>query len=105
MSYWVDAMLEVQRLQLGDLWLELSCVDLVQLAWLVANEFQHTTQRHRIRVLTTSHPPAPILADRSRLRQVLLNLLENAVKYSAGGTIQVQQECRRSLSQWHAAPR
>jgi signal transduction histidine kinase len=90
MSDWVDAMLDIQRLQLGDLRLELTRVDLVQLAWLVAEEFQHTTQRHRIRVLATSRPPAPILADRARLRQVLLNLLENAVKYSAGGTIQVR---------------
>src|SRR3979490_3380546 len=45
MSDWVDAMLDVQRLQLGDLRLELTRVDLVQLAWLVAEEFQHTTQR------------------------------------------------------------
>ncbi len=84
MSDWVDAMLDIQRLQLGDLRLELTRVDLVQLAWLVAEEFQHTTQRHRIRVLATSRPPAPILADRARLRQVLLNLLEK------GGTIQVR---------------
>jgi signal transduction histidine kinase len=90
MADWVDAMLDLQRLQLGELRLKLSRVDLVQLAWTVAEEFQHTTQRHSIRVLATRCPPAPILADRSRLRQVLTNLLENAVKYSPGGTIQVR---------------
>ena len=37
-------------------------VDLVQLAWLVAEEFQHTTRRHRIRVVATGQPPPPILA-------------------------------------------
>jgi signal transduction histidine kinase len=90
MPDWVNAMLDVQRLQFGDLRLELRRVDLVQLAWLVAEQFQHTTRRHRIRVLATRPPLPPILADRSRLRQVLSNLLENAVKYSAGGTIQIR---------------
>ena len=90
MSDWVDAMLDVQRLQLGDQRLELTRVDLVQLARLVAEELQHTTRRHRIRVVSTRPPLPAILADRARLRQVLSNLLENAVKYSAGGTIQIR---------------
>jgi signal transduction histidine kinase len=90
MADWVDAMLDLQRMQLGELPLELSRVDLAQLAWTVAEEFQQTTRRHRIRVTAARRPPAPILADRSRLRQVLSNLLENAVKYTAGGTIQLR---------------
>jgi len=68
----------------------LTRVDLVQLARLVAEELQHTTRRHRIRVVSTRPPLPPILADRARLRQVLSNLLENAVKYSTGGTIQIR---------------
>jgi signal transduction histidine kinase len=84
MSDWVDSVLD------GGARLELTRVDLLQLARLVAAECQHTTERHRIRVLATQPPVPPILADRSRLRQVLSNLLENAVKYSAGGTIQVR---------------
>jgi two-component system phosphate regulon sensor histidine kinase PhoR len=94
MADWVDAMLDVQRLQLGELRLETTHVDLVQLAWTVAAEFQQTTQRHRIRVVASRPAPPPIVGDRSRLRQVLSNLLENAVKYSAGGTIQVRVALR-----------
>jgi signal transduction histidine kinase len=89
MSNWIDAMLDVRRLQLGELRLDLTRVDLVQLAWTVAEEFQQTTRQHQIRVVAT-RPPPPIMADRSRLRQVLSNLLENAVKYAAGGTIQIR---------------
>jgi signal transduction histidine kinase len=92
MTGWVDAMLDVQRLQSGELPLELTRVDLVRLAWLVAEEFQllKSSCRHQIHVVATTPPPPPVLADRSRLRQVLLNLLENAVKYAAGGTIQIR---------------
>jgi signal transduction histidine kinase len=89
MSDWVDAMLDVRRLQLGELRLDLARVDLVQLAWTVAEEFQQTTRLHQIRVVATRLPP-PIVADRARLRQILSNLLENAVKYAAGGTIQIR---------------
>jgi signal transduction histidine kinase len=90
MADWVEAMLDVQRLWLGELPLNLTYVDLVRLAWMVAEEFQQTTRRHRIRVVASRQVPPPLMADRSRLRQVLSNLLENAVKYSHGGTIQVR---------------
>jgi signal transduction histidine kinase len=89
MANWVDAMLDVQRLQLGELPLDLAPVDLVQLAWTAAAECQQTTRRHQIRVEGIT-PPSPVMGDRRRLRQVLGNLLENAVKYAAGGTILVR---------------
>jgi signal transduction histidine kinase len=87
MADWVDAMLDMRRMQLGELPLDLTRVDLVQLAWMVAEEFQQTTRRHHIRVVAQRPPPQPILADRSRLRQVLSNLVENSIRYAAGGTI------------------
>jgi signal transduction histidine kinase len=89
MADWVDAMLQLQRLQLGELPLDLAPVDLVQLCWMVATEFQQTTRRHHIRVEASS-PPRAVEADRTRLRQVVGNLLENAVRYAAGGTILVR---------------
>src|SRR5205823_11863175 len=74
----------------GKLPLELDRVDVVQLAQTLAEEFQQTNGAHHIRVVVNSRPPGPILADRRRLRQVVSNLLANALKYSAGGTIEVR---------------
>jgi signal transduction histidine kinase len=90
MSNWVETLLDVDRLELSELPLELARVDLVQLAWTVAEDVQQTTKRHHIRVLTSTPAPSPVVADRSRLQQVLSNLLDNAIKYSAGGTIQMR---------------
>src|SRR5207245_2191876 len=90
MADWVEAMLDLERLEPGELPLELTRVDLVKLAWMVAEELQQTTHQHQIRVTAARRIPPPIAGDRRRLRQVLSNLLENAVKYAAGGTIQVR---------------
>ena len=89
MSALIEEILDVQRVQLGKLPLEISRLDLVELARSAAEEVSHTSQAHAIRVVPVD-PPPPVRADRRRIRQVLTNLLENAVKYSAGGEIQVQ---------------
>ena len=86
MTDWLDAMLDVRQVQLRDQ----SPVDLVRLAWTVAQQLQQTTCLHRIEVLASRPVPPPIVGDRIRLRQVLTNLLENAFKHTAGGSIQVR---------------
>jgi two-component system CheB/CheR fusion protein len=89
MSDVIESVLDVQRLRLGKLPLQVGRIELVQLARTVANQVQQTTPEHIIRVVAPE-PPPPLLADRARVRQILANLLENAVKYSAGGEIEVR---------------
>jgi len=91
MSGLIEEILEVQRLQLGKVPLELSRLDLVQLARSAADEIEHTTHTHTIRVVA-DEGLQPVQADRRRIRQVVINLLENAVKYSSNGEIQVRLE-------------
>ncbi len=89
MSGLIEAVLDVQRLRLGKLPLEVGRVDLVQLVRTVAEQVQQTTRAHIIQVKVL-HAPMPLLADRARVRQVLTNLLENAVKYSTDGEIELR---------------
>jgi signal transduction histidine kinase len=89
MSGLIEGVLDMQRLRLGKLPLQIDRIDLNQLARTVANQVQQTTPEHVIRVVAPD-PPPPLLADRARVRQVLANLLENAVKYSAGGEIEIR---------------
>ncbi|HET7771926.1 MAG TPA: ATP-binding protein [Chloroflexota bacterium] len=84
-----EQLLDVSRIQSGQLSLERRELDLVPLAAGVVEATQERTDRHRI---TLQAPPqAPVAADGLRLEQVLINLLDNAVKYSPdGGAIEVE---------------
>jgi two-component system KDP operon response regulator KdpE len=81
----VDRLLEAQRIQSGVLALDESWFDLCELAAGVAEEFQATTQSHRL--VVDSMEPVLVRADRRRIGMVLSNLLENAIDYSPGGGV------------------
>ena len=88
MSELIEEVLDVQRVQLGKLPLEISRLDLIELARGAAEEVAQASPGHPIRVEAVD-PPPPVRADRRRIRQVLVNLLENAVKYSDDGDVQL----------------
>jgi signal transduction histidine kinase len=89
MSGLIEEVLDVQRVQLGKLPLEISRFDLVQLARGVTEEIARLNPSRVIHVVV-SEPPPNVHADRRHVRQVLVNLIENAVKYSSAGDIEVQ---------------
>lgn len=84
----IEQILDLQKIEAGQLPLEISRFDLAELARKVSESLQLTTQHHRI--LFRSEGELSVLADRRRIEEVLSNLMENAVKYSPqGGQITV----------------
>ncbi len=79
----VEQFLDLQRIDVGLMPLEESRFDLVELARGLVRSTQVTTSKHRLRV--EAPHPIEVRADRSRVEQVLQNLLDNAIKYSPGG--------------------
>jgi signal transduction histidine kinase len=80
----IDSLLDLSRLELGQLSIEPKPLDLNQLAWRVVDEVQPGLLRHSI----SCHTPdtaVMIDGDEVRLEQVLQNLLQNAVRYSPNG--------------------
>ncbi|HYI15151.1 MAG TPA: ATP-binding protein, partial [Thermomicrobiales bacterium] len=88
----INDLLDVARMAAGRLDLQFEPVDLGQLAQLAVRQAQATTSRHTIRVEIAEQPIVHDW-DGDRIRQVLLNLLTNAIKYSPdGGDIVVRVE-------------
>ena len=91
MNMLIGELLDFAHLQVGQpLDLNRRPTDLVALARQVAAEYQHSTDRHHIRMEHTT-PKVVGLWDAPRLERVLDNLLSNAIKYTQkGGEITIQ---------------
>jgi PAS domain S-box-containing protein len=89
----IEDLLDASRLQAGGLTLKRTDVSLATLTRRLAERFQTQSKSH---TLAADFPePFPvILADETRIEQVLSNLISNAIKYSPGGEIRISGEIR-----------
>ena len=93
----VDGLLSATRLEAGAVQLALGPVDVPALAREVATAARGRSDRHRVKLVVPAHP-VYALADQDRVRQVLINLVDNAIKYSPdGGEVKVQARGRGNL--------
>jgi len=93
MAHVIDTLVDVSQIQSGDLVLRPTRVDLCQLVQEVVRVAQEAAPRHELSA--RCEDLAEVEADRERIREVLLNLLENAAKYSPrGGPVEVTVEAR-----------
>lgn len=90
----VDELLDFSRLASGRVTLHTGSVDISQLVTQVAQQYARRSASAGVSV-STALPSEPLrcIADGDRLRQVLINLLDNAVKFTpAGGTVRISAE-------------
>ncbi len=85
----INNLLDASRIQAGGLKLDFAEVDVERLARKVAEAYRTQTEQHQIEVDFQEKLPV-VWADEERLRQVLTNLMSNAIKYSPhGGRIRI----------------
>jgi PAS domain S-box-containing protein len=92
----VDRLLAVARLDSGDLQVQLSPTDVGAVVTEVVSAAKQSLVLHG-HEFVLELPPEPLAADadREKLRQIVMDLVENAVKYSpGGGTVRVSARRR-----------
>jgi signal transduction histidine kinase/CheY-like chemotaxis protein len=85
----VDELLDFSKLEADRLSIELADVDAREIVEEVALLFAGTTEKKGLKLSIDAPPRIPIRADRVRLRQVLVNLVGNAVKFTDAGEITI----------------
>jgi len=94
----IDDILEMARLEAGRGRSEVAIVELIPLV----NDVMTTTSRSALEKgielrLEWSGPRARLIrADGAKLRQILINLTQNAVKYTDAGSVVVRVDCHRA---------
>ncbi len=84
----IEDLLDASRLQAGAMQLHREDLSFHQLAHHLADRFQVQTEDHHIIVDIPEDFPV-VLADETRIEQVLSNLISNAIKYAPGGDIRI----------------
>jgi heavy metal sensor kinase len=85
LGHLVESLLTLSRADAGQMKLTLERVDLAELAREVANHLGVLAEEKRQSVLVEATAPVAATVDRLVLRQALINLVDNAIKYSPDG--------------------
>jgi signal transduction histidine kinase len=91
----VEGLFALSRLDAGEAPAEWVRFDLTELAVTTAEQMSLLAEDKRVRLTCMSSGEVPVEGDRGRLKQVVVNLLDNAIKYTASGgqvSLQVRRE-------------
>jgi heavy metal sensor kinase len=91
MSRIVESLLTISRLDAGEVKMDKSHLDLGELAASTAGEMKLLAEEKSIGLSIHVETGVQVVGDRVRLQQVIVNLIDNAIKYTqVGGAIEVR---------------
>ncbi len=100
-SNMLNTLMDITEAEAGMMRLRREEVDLCQLAREVVELYEYVAEEKKIKILTDLPAPCQTSVDRTRMRQVFANLLDNAIKYTPEGgcvTIAVRDEAAQTVT-------
>jgi signal transduction histidine kinase len=90
----LDTLMDITEAEAGMMRLQREPADLCQLAREVAELYEYVAEEKKISITTATPEPCEASVDRTRIRQVFANLLDNAIKYTPeGGKVDISIRC------------
>lgn len=91
----INDILDFSKIEAGKVILEPLAFDLPALVSEVAELLRPAAQQKALQLIIAYSPEAPrrYVADAARIRQVLMNLAGNAIKFTAHGTVEIEVVC------------
>lgn len=95
----IDGLLDVARIEAGRLRLDMAAVPFPEFLSQVARMVQPQAESKGLRFILQTHGRVPgwVRADAKRLRQILINLLANAVRFTDSGEVIFRVDCRHDV--------
>jgi signal transduction histidine kinase len=91
----LNTLMDITEAEAGMMKLRREPVDLGQLAREVIELYEYVAEEKQIPISTDVSQPCEVMLDRTRMRQVFANLLDNALKYTfPSGRVNISVECQ-----------
>lgn len=91
----INEILDISRIEAGQMPLQLSRINVAQLLQEVRAELEPLILRSRLAVhLDIARNLKPVASDRQKLKQILMNLLGNALKFTHAGSVTIRARQR-----------
>jgi len=96
----INDVLDLSKIEAGKLELDPERTDLVEMCEQITDIVKHKAHEKGLELLLDISPQLPryVIADRLRLKQVLINLLGNAVKFTEKGEVELKVESSSGTS-------